>query len=145
MYRRIAARGVERLEQVAADLPKQPYVITFVLGEGGETRAVEVDPAALPYSHEGLPGSVLDIATGAGIDVDHACGGVCACSTCHVVIEAGEQSFNEVSDAEEDMLDNAPGLTATSRLACQAISRGEAPIRVLIPSWNRNLVAEDAH
>jgi 2Fe-2S ferredoxin len=133
------------IEQVAADLPKQPYVLTFVLGEGGETRDVEVEPAALPYSHEGLPGSILDIATGAGIHLDHACGGVCACSTCHVVVEDGGESFNEVAEAEEDMLDNAPGLTASSRLGCQAISRGGRPVRVRIPSWNRNLVAEDPH
>jgi 2Fe-2S ferredoxin len=133
------------IEQVAADLPKQPYVMTFVLGEGGDTREVEVDPEALPYSHEGLPGSVLDIATGAGIDLDHACGGVCACSTCHVIVETGDDSFNEVSEAEEDMLDNAPGLTASSRLGCQAISRGECSVRVRIPSWNRNLASEGPH
>jgi 2Fe-2S ferredoxin len=133
------------IEQVAADLPRQPYVLTFVLGEGGETRDVQVDPAALPYSHEGLPGSVLDIATGAGIALDHACGGVCACSTCHVIVEAGTESFNEVSEAEEDMLDNAPGLTNDSRLGCQAISRGEGPVRIRIPTWNRNLAAEGLH
>jgi 2Fe-2S ferredoxin len=133
------------IEQVAADLPQQPYVLTFVLGDGGETRDVEVDPAALPYSHEGLPGSVLDIAMGVGIELDHACGGVCACSTCHVIVEQGLESFNEVTDAEEDMLDNAPGLAQGSRLGCQAISRGEGPVRIRIPSWNRNLASEGPH
>jgi 2Fe-2S ferredoxin len=133
------------IEQVRADLPKQPYTITFVLGEGGETRDVQVDPGALPYGHEGLPGSVLDIALGAGLELDHACGGVCACSTCHVVVEQGSESCNEQLEAEEDMLDLAPGLTPESRLACQCIPNGTAVVRVRVPVWNRNLAAEGPH
>ncbi len=133
------------MEQVRADLPERPYVMTFVLGAQGEQRQVEVDPARLPYGHDGLPGSVLDIAMGHGIELDHACGGVAACSTCHVVVEAGEQTFNAMSETEEDMLDLAPGLTPSSRLGCQAISNGRSPVRVCIPSWNRNLVAEGPH
>ncbi|HZM00801.1 MAG TPA: 2Fe-2S iron-sulfur cluster-binding protein [Planctomycetota bacterium] len=130
------------IEQVRADLPRQPYTLTFVLGDSGETREVRVEPEKLPYAHDGLPGSVLDVATGAGIHLDHACGGVVACSTCHVVVEAGEQTTNAMSEAEEDMLDNAVGLTPHSRLGCQCIFNGTGPARVRIPSWNRNLVAE---
>ena len=44
---------------------------------------------------------VLDIACGNDIEIDHACGGVCACSTCHVIVEAGAESCNESTDAEE--------------------------------------------
>jgi len=128
------------IEQVKADLPRQKYKLTFVLGD--EERVVEVDPEQLPYSHEGLPGSVLDIACGHGIDLDHACGGVCACSTCHVVVEQGAESANESSEAEEDQLDNAPGLTDGSRLGCQCIFNGTCPVRVKVPSWNRNAVSE---
>jgi ferredoxin, 2Fe-2S len=133
------------IEQVKADLPRSQYPLTFVLGDSGETRVVEVDPARLPYSHEGLPGSILDIAMGAGVHLDHACGGVCACSTCHVILEQGAETCNAIQDAEDDQLDNAPGLTATSRLGCQCIPNGTGPVRVRIPSWNRNAVAEGAH
>jgi len=129
------------IEQVRADLPKERYAITFVLGD--DEREVEVDPAALPYSHEGLPGSILDVACGHGIEIDHACGGVCACSTCHVVVEEGGDTCNESSDDEEDMLDNAPGLTDRSRLSCQAIPNGTASVRVVVPSWNRNAAREE--
>lgn len=129
------------IEQVKADLPRERYTLTFVCGD--EERAVEVDPAALPYSDEGLPGSVLDIACAHGINLDHACGGVCACSTCHVIVEQGEDSCNETSEDEEDMLDNAPGVTDRSRLGCQCIPNGSTAVRVRIPDWNRNLVSEE--
>jgi 2Fe-2S ferredoxin len=133
------------IEQVRADLPKQPYTVTFVLGDSGETREVHVDPEAIPFGHEGLPGSVLDIALGAGLELDHACGGVCACSTCHVVLEQGGASCNEQQEAEEDMLDLAPGLTPDSRLGCQCIPNGTVPVRVRVPEWNRNLASEGPH
>ncbi len=133
------------IEAVKAELPRQPYTLTFVLGDSGETRAVEVDPARLPYSHEGQPGSVLDVAMGAGVHLDHACGGVCACSTCHVIVEQGADTCSGMGEAEEDMLDLAPGLTATSRLGCQCIPNGTEPVRVRIPSWNRNAVTEGSH
>jgi 2Fe-2S ferredoxin len=133
------------IEQVKADLPRQRYALTYVMGDSAEERTVEVDPECLPYGHDGLPGSVLDVAMGAGIPLDHACGGVAACSTCHVIVEGGAETCNEISEAEEDMLDLAPGVTAASRLGCQCIPNGTAPVRVRVPSWNRNVVAEGAH
>ena len=135
------------IEQVKANLPCQKYRVTFVTsspsGEERQEQVVEVDPAALPYTDEGLPGSLLDIACGHGIHVDHACGGVCACSTCHVHVVLGATSCNESTDAEEDMLDLAPGLDDTSRLSCQAIPDGTTEVRVVIPGWNRNQVSEE--
>ncbi|GJM20675.1 MAG: hypothetical protein DHS20C15_05900 [Planctomycetota bacterium] len=128
------------IDSAETPLPSKPYEIVFQLGD--EERLVEVDPAKLPYSHEGLPGSILDIACGNGIDIDHACGGVCACSTCHVIVESGGDSCNESTDAEEDMLDLAPGLTDKSRLGCQAVPDGSKPVLVRVPSWNRNAVSE---
>ncbi|MDE3035966.1 MAG: ferredoxin, partial [Nitrospirota bacterium] len=59
----------------------KPYTVTFISTE--KTIQVQVDPVKVPYGETGLPGSILDIALGAGIDLEHACGGVCACSTCH--------------------------------------------------------------
>jgi 2Fe-2S ferredoxin len=120
-------------------LPTQPYVITF-LPEG---RRLEVDPAKLPYSRDGLKGSILEIALGNGLEIDHACGGVCACSTCHVIVRKGFETIPEASDDEEDQLDNAPGLTPQSRLSCQAVPDGTSDIVVEVPDWNRNLVKED--
>src|SRR5690348_4827629 len=85
----------------------------------GLSREVEVDPAKVPYGHNGEPGSILDIALGAGIPLDHACGGVCACSTCHVVVRQGLEACPEATDEELDQLDHAPDLKPQSRLACQ--------------------------
>ncbi len=109
----------------------------------GET--IEVDPAAVPYGRDGLPGSILDIALASGIDIDHACGGVCACSTCHVIVRSGIESCNEASEDEEDQLDNAPGLEEFSRLACQCVPSGDVPVVIEVPDWNRNLVKEAPH
>lgn len=103
---------------------------------------ITVDREDREPSHGGEKGSILDIALKSKIDLDHSCGGVCACSTCHVVVTEGLQSLNSASENEEDMLDLAPGLTPTSRLACQAIPDGSSSITVKIPGWNRNLVRE---
>ncbi|MEL6430801.1 MAG: 2Fe-2S iron-sulfur cluster-binding protein [Planctomycetota bacterium] len=93
-------------------------------------------------SREGKPGSILDIADGNHVDIDHACGGVCACSTCHVIVREGFDSMNEATEDEEDMLDEAPGLELTSRLACQAVPDGSTDVVVEIPGWNRNHAKE---
>ncbi len=127
-------------EQVETALPTKSYTITF-LPEG---KTVTVDPATLPLSREGKPGSILDIADGNGVDIDHACGGVCACSTCHVIVREGVDSLDEATEEEEDMLDEAPGVELTSRLACQAVPDGSVNIVVEIPGWNRNH-AKEAH
>jgi len=135
------------IKSADARLPEAPYQVTFVLRAGGEQReiAVRVDPAALPYTGEGLPGSLLDVACGHGVEIDHACGGVCACSTCHVHVRQGASSCAEPSEAEEDMLDLAPGLDPSSRLACQCVPDGTLSLRVVVPDWNRNTVSEGSH
>jgi 2Fe-2S ferredoxin len=127
------------LQPVGAKLPTKPYTITFLPMDV----KVEVDPKKLPYSREGQKGSILEIALGHGVEIDHACGGVCACSTCHVVVKQGLESIPEATEDEEDQLDNAPGLTPQSRLSCQSVPDGSADLVVLIPSWNRNLVKEE--
>ena len=103
---------------------------------------VEVDPKSMPTSATGLPGSILDIALAMGVDIDHACGGVCACSTCHVFVKEGFETCSESTEDEEDQLDKAPGLTTKSRLSCQAVPDGSKNLVVEIPNWNRNLVRE---
>ena len=101
-----------------------------------------MDPARIPYGRTGEPGSVLDIALAAGLELDHACGGVCACSTCHVIVRQGLQTCNEASDDELDMLEEARGVTLESRLGCQCVPDGTCDVVVEIPGWNRNLVQE---
>ncbi len=120
--------------------PGSPFTITFV--NGNEQKVITVDPLQPVSSGLGEPGSILDLATAHDIDIDHACGGVCACSTCHVVIREGFDSCGEAEESEEDMLDKAPGVGSRSRLACQARPNGSANLVVEIPSWNRNLVRE---
>jgi 2Fe-2S ferredoxin len=116
---------------------KKKFKITFT----NLNKTVEVDPDKPPYG-TGLPGSVLDIALGEGVDIDHACGGVLACSTCHIHVKQGLKTCSEVTDNENDMLDLAPDLKPNSRLACQCVPNGDEDLVVEIPSWNRNLVRE---
>jgi 2Fe-2S ferredoxin len=82
---------------------------------------------------------------GHGVDIDHACGGVAACSTCHVIVKSGFESMVPADEQEEDMLDTAPGVTPRSRLACQAVARGTCDLVVEVPAWNRNHAKEGAH
>jgi 2Fe-2S ferredoxin len=89
--------------------------------------------------------SLLELAMEHGINIEHACGGVCACSTCHVYIEQGGDNLAESSEAEEDRVEEAPGLQRNSRLACQCIIEREGAIKVRVPAWNRNAVKEVPH
>ena len=85
--------------------------------------------------------SVLDAAVKAAVPLEHACGGVCACSTCHVIVKEGFEALEPASDREEDMLDNAPCLTTTSRLGCQIEVNRDLVVE--IPPMTRNQVSEE--
>ncbi|CAK9050232.1 Glutamyl-Q tRNA(Asp) synthetase (Glu-Q-RSs), partial [Durusdinium trenchii] len=87
---------------------------------------------------------LLEIAVDNGINIEHACGGVCACSTCHVYVEQGMDDVAEATEAEEDRVEEAPGLQMNSRLSCQCEVEGNGPIVVRVPAWNRNAVKEAA-
>jgi 2Fe-2S ferredoxin len=96
----------------------------------------------------GEPGqSLLEIALANGIALDHACGGVCACSTCHVKVREGADLLNERSEDEDDQLDTARDVELTSRLGCQAriLPDKSGRIVVEIPIWNVNLAREGAN
>jgi ferredoxin, 2Fe-2S len=86
--------------------------------------------------------SVLEIAHRNDIDIEGACEGSLACSTCHVVVDTEwYELLKEASEDEEDMLDLAFGLTATSRLGCQIIITEELDgLIVRLPSSTRNLL-----
>ena len=89
--------------------------------------------------------NLLELAVEHGINIEHACGGVCACSTCHVYVESGMDQVTESDEDEEDRVEEAPGLQINSRLACQCKITGKGPIVVRVPSWNRNAVKEVPH
>ncbi len=69
--------------------------------------------------------SILDAAEAAGVELPHNCGGVCACTTCHVWVEQGLRSLSEIEEHEDDKLNEAAGLSELSRLGCQARVGGE--------------------
>lgn len=77
--------------------------------------------------------SVLDIAMEYDIDLNHNCGGVCACSTCHVYVEKGMDLIQEISDKEEDFIDRARNPKLNSRLGCQCVLESDGDIEVIIP------------
>ena len=88
--------------------------------------------------------SVLEIAHRNGIDLEGACEGSLACSTCHVVVDKEWYDLlPEAGDDEEDMLDLAFGLTHTSRLGCQIVMTDELDgLTVTLPSATRNMMVD---
>ena len=88
---------------------------------------------------------LLEVAVENGINIEHACGAVCACSTCHVYVEQRMDEVSEPTEAEEDRVEEAPGLQMNSRLSCQCEIEGKGPIVVRVPAWNRNAVKEVPH
>ena len=124
------------------DLSKPPAEgmvrVTF-LPEG---RTVEFPFDSLPYEGHGEPMSLLDVAENFGVFLDHACGGVCACTTCHLHVKENMEGLSEASDKELDRLETAAGIELNSRLGCQAVIEKPGAYVVEIPKWNRNYVQE---
>ena len=115
--------------------------VTFESGE--PEQIIEFNPAGAPFQHDGQPGSILDVLLGRHIHLEHACGGNCACTTCHVIVKQGFNKLSEASEQEEDLLDKAPGLTPTSRLGCQAVLEDpNAELVILIPRYTINQISE---
>jgi 2Fe-2S ferredoxin len=103
-------------------------------------RTVEFKSGELPYADHGKPESLLDIAMNSGINLEHACGGSCACTTCHVHVKQGADNLSPPEEDELDRLDMAADLRLESRLGCQAVVTGD--VTVEIPAWNRNYISE---
>lgn len=85
--------------------------------------------------------SICDALLSHGVEIEHACGKVGACTTCHVVVSQGFDSLNAMDENEEDMLDQAWGLQPLSRLSCQALLGHEAVV-IEIPRYSINLAKE---
>jgi ferredoxin, 2Fe-2S len=107
------------------------------------------DPAALGQTAPrvevaGAAGqSLLQVALAAGINIEHTCGGVGACATCHVWVTGGMELLSAASDEELDRVEQARDVRMNSRLACQAKIVGtNGRITCEVPAWNRNAVKE---
>ena len=158
----------------ALGLPDEAAARSLRFGIGRFTSAADIDyaAAALAAAHAGVPAvtgshsmptmtfierdgtrrevdaplglSVLEIAHKHGVDIEGACEGSLACSTCHVVVDPGW--FGRLADPtedEEDMLDLAFGLTETSRLGCQIVmTEALDGLVVKLPAGSRNLLNE---
>ncbi|MEO5701028.1 MAG: ISC system 2Fe-2S type ferredoxin [Casimicrobiaceae bacterium] len=85
--------------------------------------------------------SVCDALLDHGIEIEHACEKSCACTTCHVVVRDGFDTLDPSTDAEDDLLDRAWGLTARSRLSCQAVV-GKDKLVIEIPRYTINYAKE---
>ena len=100
----------------------------------------EFESGKLPYQDHGKPESLLDVAMNNGFHLEHACGGSCACTTCHVVVKSGADNLSEPEDDELDRVELAADFQINSRLGCQAVVKGDVVVE--IPAWNRNYVSE---
>ena len=85
--------------------------------------------------------SICDTLLDAGIEIEHACEKSCACTTCHVIVRDGYASLDDPEEKEEDLLDKAWGLEATSRLSCQARVRN-SDLVIEIPKYTINYERE---
>ncbi len=98
------------------------------------------DKSISPKTVENVPTdmSILEVTEENGIHLNHNCGEVCACSTCHVYVNSGGDTLEEISDKEEDFIDRAINPRIESRLGCQAVILKEgAVIEVEIPDQKR--------
>lgn len=95
-----------------------------------------ISPVTVSNAEAGY--SILEIAEENDVHLNHNCGGVCACSTCHVYVHVGEDQLEEISDKEEDFIDRAINPRLESRLGCQCVVlEDDAVIEIEIPDQKR--------
>ena len=95
-----------------------------------------------PVTLENIPAgdSLLEICLENDIELHHNCGGVCACTTCHLYVESGMEHIEEITDKEEDFIDRAVNPRLNSRLGCQSVLLdGEGVIEVTLPDQSQFL------
>ena len=108
------------------------YTITYKFEKKG------LSPITLENIEDGQ--SLLEIALINDINLHHNCGGVCACSTCHLYVESGDDFLEELSDKEEDFIDRAVSPRINSRLGCQCVlQEGDGNIVVTLPDQTQFL------
>ena len=102
------------------------YTINFKF-EQKEIEAISIENCA-------VDDSILEVALKNNIRIHHNCGGVCACSTCHIYIDSNAHFVEELSDKEEDFIDRARNPKLSSRLGCQCLLlEGSGVIDVTVP------------
>ena len=138
----MAEEKIQGSGAATVDAPGPNTVRVTFLPEG---RTVEFENGKLPYKDHGKPQSILDVAINNNVFLDHACGGNCACTTCHVQVIKGAELLSEMDDDEADRLDMAADLQLNSRLGCQVTIEKPGEVVVQIPAWNRNYVSEEHH
>ncbi len=108
------------------------YTITFKFEQKG------LEPISFENIKDGE--SILEVALKNDINLHHNCGGVCACSTCHLYIEKGETLVEGLTDREEDFIDRAVNPRLNSRLGCQCVlNKGDGDIVVTLPDQTQFL------
>ena len=84
--------------------------------------------------------SLLEICLDNDIDLHHNCGGVCACTTCHLYVDSGMEHIEEITDKEEDFIDRAVNPRLNSRLGCQSVLLdGAGTVEVTLPDQSQFL------
>lgn len=101
----------------------------------------ELCPEGIVIDNVPVGETICDILLNHDIEIDHACEKSCACTTCHVIVRQGFDSLTEPTELEEDLLDQAWGLEAESRLSCQA-RVADADLVVEIPKYTINHARE---
>jgi 2Fe-2S ferredoxin len=108
------------------------YTITYQFEQRG------LEPLTLANIEHGQ--SLLEVALKNDINLHHNCGGVCACSTCHLYVQQGDNFLEELSDKEEDFIDRAVNPRINSRLGCQCVlQEGAGHIVVTLPDQTQFL------
>ena len=132
----------EKTQGVAAMTEETPGENTVQVTFLPEDKTVQFEDGKLRYQHHGLEQSILDVALNYDVHLDHACGGNCACTTCHVWVKEGAENLSPMEDDEADRLDMAADLQLNSRLGCQLVIKKPGKVVVEIPAWNRNYISE---
>lgn len=105
------------------------YTITFKFEQEGKK------PLILQKVKPGH--SLLELALDNKIVLEHVCGGMCACSTCHVFVGEGQEFLEEISRRELHFLERVVGKSTDSRLSCQCVlQKGQGTIQVIVPQNN---------
>jgi 2Fe-2S ferredoxin len=113
--------------------PQKSQIVNFAQNMGQITFQFEQKDLA-PLTVEIFEGeTVLEVALDNNIALNHNCGGVCGCSTCHVYVNSGEDMLPEMSEREEDYVDRARNPKYNSRLACQCKLEEDGNLTVTIP------------
>ncbi|CAE7843598.1 Fdx2 [Symbiodinium microadriaticum] len=113
-------------------MPVLPVNLTFIEQRTGDKIKVDATPGK----------SLLDVAIEVDVDIEGACGGEMACSTCHVILPTQiYQKLPPKSMEEDDMLDLAQGVTETSRLGCQVIVTEDMEgMEIVVPDESNNML-----